>query len=186
MSLIVRPWTEHDLPAVREVLRRTWEYSYAPFIPLNDLRLYLDEHYSLEALHRLIANPEITGFVGVRGDQPVAMMRTRNVLTESRTYVSSLYVVPEEQGQGWGRALMNVAAQQAVSDGRKEVWLGVMNKNLQGLEWYRKHGFVAVREEPFKMGGTSILHLIGCLPVSAFLSAGEGAGAPPHLPGAQR
>ena len=100
----------------------------------------------------------------------VAMMRLRDDRAESRTYVSSLYVVPEEHGKGWGTAMMNVAASQAADAGRKEIWLGVMSKNIQGLEWYRKRGFVAVREEPFQMAGTSVLHLIGYLPVSAFLA----------------
>ena len=182
MTGLVRRWTEDDLPAVREVLRRSWESAYASFIPLEDLRSYLDEHYSLDGLRRLTADPDVTGFVGVVGDRVVAMMRLKNDRDESRTYVSSIYVLPEQQGNGWGRRLMRVAAEQANIAGRTELWLGVMTQNIQALAWYRSHGFIAVREEPFTMGRTAVAHLIGRLPVSSFLTASTSG----HPPEAQR
>lgn len=173
MTGLIRRWTEDDFPAVREVLRRTWESAYASFIPLPDLRIYLDEHYSLDCLRRLAADPNVAGFVGVVGGRVVAMMRLKNDHDKSRTYVSSLYVLPEQQGNGWGRRLMRVAAGEANDAGRSELWLGVMTQNVQAVEWYRNHGFVAVREEPFTMGHTAVAHLIGRLPVSSFLTASE-------------
>jgi len=170
MAGIVRLWTDKDLPEVREVLRRTWEVSYAAFIPTEDLRAYLDQVYSLEGLRRLSSDPDVTGFVGVQDERVVATMRMKIERTESRCYVSSIYVVPEAQGQGWGRRLMRLAAERSVAFGRTELWLGVMSQNLPALAWYKKNGFVAVREEPFTMGRTTIAHLIGCLPVSSFLA----------------
>lgn len=180
MDLVVRPWTEGDFPAIREVLRRSWEDSYASFIPADDLHGYLDAAYSLEALRRLSSDPAVTGFVGVRGSDVVAVMRIRDDAAAGRTYVSSIYVMPGEQGKGWGRRLMAVAARAADALGRHELWLGVMTQNLPALEWYRRHGFTVEREEPFAMGRTNVQHLIGHLPAGQFLmphpaSAGLGS-----------
>jgi ribosomal protein S18 acetylase RimI-like enzyme len=169
MDRQVRPWTDPDLPAVRDVLRRSWESAYGSFIPSDDLHQYLESTYSLDALRRLLADPEIAGYVGVRGTEIVAMMRVRDHRAEGRTYVSSIYVVPEEQGKGWGHRLMSTAAAHAVASGRHEIWLGVMKQNAPALEWYRRHGFVADREEPFQMVRTTVQHVIGHLPAGSFV-----------------
>jgi ribosomal protein S18 acetylase RimI-like enzyme len=42
-----------------------------------------------------------------------------------------------------------------------KVWLGVMKQNTKAVEWYKKLGFEFVEEEPFTMGATKVLHLIG-------------------------
>lgn len=170
MDRTVRRWTEADVPAVREVLRRSWEAAYGSFIPPDDLHGYLDSAYADDALRLLIADPEIAGYVGLRGTNVVAIIRLRDHRAEGRTYVSSVYVIPEEQGTGWGNRLMRVAAHQAVEAGRSEIWLGVMTQNAPALEWYRRHGFVPDRQEPFTMGRTTVQHLIGRLPAASFLS----------------
>jgi ribosomal protein S18 acetylase RimI-like enzyme len=172
MDRTVRSWTDADIPSVREVLRRSWQAAYGSFIPPDDLRSYLDTAYAVDALRRMIADPEIAGFVGLRGARVVAVLRLRDHRAEGRTYVSSVYVVPEEQGTGWGNRLMREAARQAAAAGRHELWLGVMTQNAPALAWYRRHGFVPDRQEPFTMGRTTVQHLIGHLPVTAFTEAG--------------
>ena len=53
------------------------------------------------------------------------------------------------------------AEETAVKLKHDKVWLGVMKDNAKALEWYKKLGFQFVEEEPFKMGNTEVLHLIG-------------------------
>lgn len=180
MTESVRRWTYDDLSHVRDVLRRTWDDAYAPFIPADDLHSYLDQVYTLDALKKMTDDPDMAGFVGVQDGRIVAVLRMRTDRVESRCYVSSVYVLPEAQGHGWGRRLMRQAAERAVEFGKSELWLGVMSQNLRAQEWYKKNGFVAVREEPFTMGRTTVAHLIGCLPVSSFLvpaAAATGSGS---------
>jgi ribosomal protein S18 acetylase RimI-like enzyme len=169
MDRTVRLWTDADIPSVRDVLRRSWEAAYGSFIPPDDLHGYLESAYADGVLRNMIADPEISGYIGMQGANVVAVMRLRDHRAEGRTYVSSVYVVPEEQGTGWGSRLMRVAARLAIEAGRSEIWLGVMTQNAPALKWYRRHGFVSDRQEPFTMGRTTVQHLIGRLPTSSFL-----------------
>ncbi len=170
MERIVRTWTEADLLSVREVLRKSWEAAYGSFIPMSDILGYLEATYSIEALRRMTLDPEVHGFVGTHGQRVVGVMRVRDNRGEGRTYVSSIYVLPEEQGSGWGHTFMGEAARLALASGRDELWLGVMTQNLPALAWYRRHGFVTDHEEPFQMGATTVQHAIGHLPTGAFLA----------------
>jgi hypothetical protein len=57
--------------------------------------------------------------------------------------------------------LLESAEEYASEKGLDELWIGVMVKNRQALLFYRKVGFLFVREEPFTMGKTTVSHLIG-------------------------
>jgi hypothetical protein len=80
---------------------------------------------------------------------------------ENRLYVSSLYLLPEFEGKGIGTKLLERGEGYAAEKGLDELWIGVMVKNRQALVFYRKVGFLFVREEPFTMGKTTVSHLIG-------------------------
>jgi hypothetical protein len=57
--------------------------------------------------------------------------------------------------------LLEAAERCAAEKGLDELWIGVMVENKQALAFYRKVGFLFVREEPFTMGKTTVNHLIG-------------------------
>ena len=162
MNLLIRQWTLKDLPVVQRVTWTTWLDAYSSFIPERDLKSYFDSHYTLEALSALVQPPAKNGFVAVVDDKVVGYAKTLFNGEEKRFYVSSLYILPEYQGKGIGGKLMAAAEEHARSFGVESVWLGVMTQNTQALEWYKKMGFEFFEEAPFAMGGTTVIHLIGC------------------------
>ncbi len=157
----VREWTEEDLPDVRRILWSTWLVTYASFVPERDLRWYLDTHYTVSLLKELLEKPEVRGYMAEINGCPAGWMRTTLAGDESRLYISSLYVLPERQGKGLGSRLLDEADHVARLHRAEELWLGVMEQNVEAVEWYRKKGFRFIKEEPFTMGECTINHLIG-------------------------
>jgi ribosomal protein S18 acetylase RimI-like enzyme len=160
-EILIREWKETDLPAVRHITWETWVETYSPFIPVEDLKAYYDEHYSLVALHAILASPDDAGFLATVDGVPAGFVRTHWELSEKRFYVSSLYVLPEHQGHGLGGMLMAAAEERAVKRKADAVWLGVMEQNIRTLEWYKRQGFQFVEQAPFTMGRSSVIHFIG-------------------------
>ncbi len=106
-------------------------------------------------------DPFTHGFIAETDDQIAGYARLFFSRDENRLYVSSLYLLPDFQGQGMGKRLLDAAEGYAAEKGVDELWIGVMVKNRQALVFYRKVGFQFVREEPFTMGKTTVSHLIG-------------------------
>lgn len=157
-------WTENDFPLVQQILKETWLDTYASFIPLDDLTGYLESAYSVEALGSLYRDANNNGLFALENKKAVAWMRTHLSLEEKRFYVSSIYVLPGNQGKGIGKQLLQKAAELAKQNGFDRIFLGVMKQNAKSLAWYKKEGFVFDEEQPFTMGNTSVPHLIGyCL-----------------------
>lgn len=165
MEVIIREWTIDDLPEVRKITLTTWLATYASFIPERDLREYFDLHYTLEALTTLFKSKSVDGCVAHRDRQAVGYAKMNDDTKEGRFYVTSLYVLPEFQGQGIGTRILDTAESYAVARGRDRIWLGVMVQNAESLRWYERHGFTFIEEAPFTMGNTTVPHRIGYRPV---------------------
>ncbi|MBI2416563.1 MAG: GNAT family N-acetyltransferase [Ignavibacteriales bacterium] len=157
-------WTENDFPLVQQILKETWLDTYSSFIPIEDLTGYLETAYSVEALSNLYKDANNTGLFAFENKKPVAWMRTHLSSEDKRFYVSSIYVLPGNQGKGIGKLLLQKAAELAKLNDFDRIYLGVMKQNAKSLAWYKKEGFVFEEEQPFTMGNTSVPHLIGyCL-----------------------
>lgn len=161
MGIVIRSWQEADLPSVRRITWQSWISTYVSFIPESDLKSYFDIHYTEDALLSIFNDPFSQGFVAERDHQIAGYARIFFNRDENRLYVPSLYFLPDFQGQGMGRQLLEAAEEYAAEKGLDELWIGVMLKNNQALVFYRKVGFQFVREEPFTMGKTTVSHLIG-------------------------
>ncbi len=153
-------WSENDFELVRSILFTTWLDTYT-FIPREDLVFYLNEQYSDENLQKILSNPLSKGYFIKVDDVPCGLMRTSIDKEQNRFYIASLYVLPEKQGLGLGKKLFIRAEEDAAAAGFEEVCVGVMSKNEKSVEWYKKLGFSFSIIEPFQMGGTKVIHLIG-------------------------
>jgi len=168
MHIAYRPWKESDLVSIQNLLLETWLDAYASFIPEKDLIGYHEATYTVEAMTAMFKDPNINGFVAEADRSLVGYIRTRIAQDEKRFYVPSLYVLPHHQGKGVGRSLMAMAVDEAVVHGFDRIWIGIMEKNKDGLDWYRKFGYKAVEEAPFTMGNTTVNHYIGYVLVKSF------------------
>ncbi len=161
MEILIRPWRKEDFPAVRRILWESWMAAYSPFIPREDLRSYFDATYRIDSLASLYASPHIDGFIGEADGEAAGWARTQFHKNENRLYLASLYLLPVFQGKGIGGALLRAAQEKVLAYGLTEIWVGVMVQNVAARGFYERRGFRFLREEPFRMGRTTVPHLIG-------------------------
>jgi ribosomal protein S18 acetylase RimI-like enzyme/diadenosine tetraphosphate (Ap4A) HIT family hydrolase len=161
MGMTLRPWRKTDLASIRRITWESWISTYLGFIPENDLESYFNIHYTEESLLNLFDDPSMQGFIAAMDGEVAGYIRLFFSRDENRLYISSLYLLPEFEGQGMGSGLIEAAEGYATEKGLDELWIGVMVKNRRALDFYKKVGFQFVREEPFTMGETTVSHLIG-------------------------
>jgi ribosomal protein S18 acetylase RimI-like enzyme len=161
MGIVIRSWQKSDLASLGRITWESWISTYLSFIPECDLKSYFDIYYTEESLLNMFDDPSMHGFVAVMDGQVAGYARLLFNRDENRLYVSSLYFLPEFEGQGMGSRLLEAAEGYATEKSLEELWIGVMVKNRRALDFYRKVGFQFVREEPFTMGKTTVSHLIG-------------------------
>ena len=156
----IRNWTKEDFSIVKNILLETWKNTYT-FIPEEDILTHFEKHYSEDRLIEILNDPFSKGIIAEVNSVPAGWLKLFEDLINKKFFVSSLYVLPEYQGFGLGKKLLNEAYRIAKEKHFLKVWLGVMKQNVKSLDWYKNLGFVFDEEEPFQMGKTQVMHLIG-------------------------
>lgn len=138
MSVALRPATGSDLDAVVAVFLACWRESYAAQLPERLVASMTDAGATalwgavLERPDRTVVvavdDDRVTGVVGFAPDGDVGT-------------VHSLYVAPDAQGHGTGRALLDHAARQLARAGVREARLWVFADNAPSVRFYRGQGW---------------------------------------------
>ena len=159
-EITIRNWTREDFSIVKNILLTTWKNTYT-FIPEEDISTHFENHYSEDRLIEILNDPFSIGIIAEVNSVPAGWLKLFEDHINKKFFVSSLYVLPEFQGFGLGKKLLNEAYRIAKEKQFSRVWLGVMKQNVKSLEWYKNLGFIFDEEEPFQMGSTQVMHLIG-------------------------
>jgi diamine N-acetyltransferase len=156
----LRDWLRDDFKSVKNILLTTWRSTYT-FIPEEDILYHYEKFYCDTELEKLFISKFVKGIIAEVNSIPAGWMKLYEIVEENRFYISSLYILPQHQGIGLGKKLLSRAYNIAKKKNYDNIWLGVMKQNKRALEWYQEHGFVFIEEEPFQMGKTNVIHLIG-------------------------
>ncbi|HCY77931.1 MAG TPA: hypothetical protein DHV28_18650 [Ignavibacteriales bacterium] len=159
-EITIRNWTRDDFSIVKNILLETWKNTYT-FIPEEDILSHFEKHYSEDRLIEILNDPFSNGIIAEVNSIPAGWLKLFEDHINKKFFVSSLYVLPEYQGFGLGKKLLSESYKIAKEKQFSKVWLGVMKQNVKSLEWYQNLGFVFDEEEPFQMGSTQVMHLIG-------------------------
>ena len=160
VEIKLRYWTKADFNTVKEILLTTWKDTYS-FIPEEDILSHFEKFYNKQSLIEILEDPFSKGIIAEFESKPVGWMKLFEDKINKRFYISSLYILPDYQGFGIGKKLLNETYLIAIQKQYDRVWLGVMTKNVKAVDWYKNIGFVFVEEDPFQMGKTEVMHLIG-------------------------
>lgn len=79
--------------------------------------------------------------------------------------LARLYLRKQEIGKGLGARLMRAVHDEAHAMGYQTLWLGVYDRNLRAIAFYRKCGFVEVGHKQFKFGKQLVIDPIMATPV---------------------
>jgi diamine N-acetyltransferase len=69
--------------------------------------------------------------------------------------IERIYVLKEFHGKAAGQLLYEKAMQIAIHSNAEYVWLGVWEKNLRAISFYKKNGFMEFDRHVFKLGDES-------------------------------
>ena len=154
--MIVRPATQADIPSIRSIAERTWPVCYGPILPEGQVAYMLELMYSgnalarqFEAGHRFLLIEEegrVTGFAS-HGPVPDGPGVEK---------LHKLYVLPDDQRRGRGRALVLAVKAAARARGARILRLDV-NRNNPAIGFYKRLGFSPVREQVTDIGGGFVM-----------------------------
>ncbi len=140
-----------------------WQSFYDAFAdhPKNapdDMKSYMDEAFSTEALAQDLSEKDAIYFVAEIGDKMVGYAKIKQNSCEpcvsgtNPIELCRLYSLNEYIGKGIGKTLMLKCLEFAAENRHDFMWLGVWEFNFRAQDFYKKFGFEKCGEHVFQLG----------------------------------
>lgn len=145
-----------DIKQIKELAYQIWPTAYSEILTNEQIKYMLDLFYSEEALK----NQMNTGqqFVLIQEDSVNLGFAAfeHNCKESGKTKLHKIYVLPNLQGKGVGKMLLDFVETEAQKAQANAVFLNV-NKYNKAKQFYQKLGYQITKEEVIDIGNNYIM-----------------------------
>lgn len=133
-----------DAKIISNIHALSWKTAYKGFIPQQ----YLDElrdDFWVDAFKDWIRTYRFTVLIIYENELPIGCItygKSRDETLPEWGEIVSIYVLPNYFGKGYGNILLNTALKDMNKLGYKNIYLWVLEDNLNAKAFYEKNGFL--------------------------------------------
>jgi GNAT superfamily N-acetyltransferase len=150
--IVIRKATEKDFGVIREIAHRTWPKTFGSILSKEQIDYMLAMMYSTDALMEQTTHKNHVFFLAHEENECVGYASYQiDYHGLPKTKVHKIYILPEVQGKGVGRLLLEAIEKVAHENGNTAISLNV-NRDNPSVKFYEKVGFVKKGEENISIG----------------------------------
>lgn len=143
--MIIRPATKEDISIISQLAQQIWRTTYREILTLAQIEFMLEDMYSSESLSEQF-DQDVHFLLAEKEEQAVAFASYSLIESNPAVYkIHKLYILPQEQGKGTGKKLLNYIREEIIARDGEIMELNV-NRANPALEFYKKYGFSIVKE----------------------------------------
>jgi ribosomal protein S18 acetylase RimI-like enzyme len=144
--LTIIPATATDYQTIQDIAHRTWPVAYGEILLKVQLDYMLDAFYNEEALKDSVANKGHHFILAKEGEEILGFASYEHQYEQkNQTKIHKIYILPQTQGKGIGKSLIDYVEKKAKEDDSELLSLNV-NRFNKALYFYQKMGFKIVEE----------------------------------------
>ncbi|MRH41418.1 GNAT family N-acetyltransferase [Aquibacillus halophilus] len=158
MTINIKKCTKKDLHKLQEISYETFIETFKDQNSPENMSSYLERAFNIKQLEKEIAtissqfffiyfNDELAGYLKVNTNDAQSEKMGDESLEIERIYIKKNF-----QRHGLGKYLLNKAINIAMKGDKKNIWLGVWEKNENAISFYKKMDFVHTEAHSFYMG----------------------------------
>ena len=150
---IIRQAVTGDVETICSIARETWWEAYSPILDEEQIQYMLDTIYTPETLTSQIKDNIQTYLLLIEHEKPVAFAAYSPRSENREIYkLHKLYCLPETQGRGFGKMLIDEVINRTLGAGVSILELNV-NRHNKARKFYLLMGFEIIYEEDIAIGG---------------------------------
>lgn len=148
----------HDIHQLQKIGRETFAETFSEENTEENMTQYLLEKFSIENLTAELENKNSEFYFASLENTIIAYLKLnfRSAQTELKENnaleIERIYVLKSFHGKNVGQLLLQTAKNSARQKGLNFIWLGVWEKNLRAIHFYKKNGFAEFDTHIFKLG----------------------------------
>ena len=152
--MIIRLATPADAATLAALSLKTFVDAFATDNRAEDMAAYTSIAFGEPQQRHELETPGIVTLLTEENGDAIAyaQLHTTPGSPHGEVEVVRFYVDRPHHGRGIAQTLMEAVAVQASALGSTRLWLGVWERNLRAIAFYRKTGFVQCATQPFLLG----------------------------------
>lgn len=136
---IIKPATQKNIAHIQHIVHISWPATYGEILTQQQLDYMIDLIYGEEALKTQMDSGHLF-FMLWEQQTPMGFIDIEQY-TETACKLHKIYLLPDCQGKGYGKTLLNFAIEQAKQMGVQQLKLNV-NRYNKALGFYERMGFI--------------------------------------------
>ncbi len=153
----IRQLSKEELPKVQSIAHRTWPSTFANILSPEQIEYMLNWMYSLEMLESQVDKGHTFLLAEEEGKELGFAGFELNYSEGPKAKLHKIYLLPEAQGKGAGKALILEVAEGARKAGQKSLLLNVNKYNQKAIEFYNRIGFQEIYKEVIDIGNGYVM-----------------------------
>lgn len=130
-----------DLPEIAQLARTIWHQHYPGIISVAQIDYMLGRMYALDVMQQEMAGEGVVYFRARTSGAMIGFAAVGPLSEPGRFKLHKLYVHPDAQRQGWGRALLGAVLEHVRRQPGWVLELAVNKRNSAALAAYERYGF---------------------------------------------
>lgn len=157
-SIVIEECSLKDVIKIKDIGERTFYETFCNENSKEDMEDYLKKSFSYEQLENEMKNKNSRFYIAQDDKEVIAYMKLNFTQDqtdreyEDKLEIQRIYVLKEYKGRHIGKRLIQKAIEIAKSNSQKYIWLGVWEKNINAINFYKKQGFKKYSDHVFKLG----------------------------------
>lgn len=155
--MIIRQLTKEELTKVQSIAHRTWPSTFANILSPEQIEYMLNWMYDLKMLESQFEKGHTFLLAEEDGNERGFAGFELNYAEGPKAKLHKIYLLPEAQGKGAGKALILEVADRARKNGQKSLLLNVNKYNQKAIEFYARIGFFELYKEVIDIGNGYVM-----------------------------
>jgi diamine N-acetyltransferase len=157
-TIIIKKISLSEIDDLQKIGRQTFDETFSEHNSKENLESYLNEGFSYEKLTAELTNENSEFYFATLKNEVIGYLKVNfgdsqtELKDDKALEIERIYVLKEFHGKKVGQLLYDKAIEIAKEKNADYVWLGVWEKNLRALSFYRKNGFAEFDKHIFKLG----------------------------------
>ncbi len=147
---------KNQLPIVKDLAYAIWPSTYGEILSSEQLSYMLNSFYSVENLENQMDKGQIFELLMEDKDVVGFVAYEFNCNETTLLKIHKIYLLPETQGKGFGKFMIDEIVKTAKNNAQKGVFLNV-NKYNKAQFFYKKLGFMITKEEVIDIGNDYVM-----------------------------
>lgn len=157
-DILIRKAGPGDAELIASFGAQTFQTAFGDQNTPEDMQAYLALNFSIPRVLSQLNDPRAAFLLGFADERLVgySMLSSAEVAEgvsgEDPIELVRIYVDSQQIGSGFGSKLLEASIRSAGEKGHDIIWLGVWERNLGAIKFYRRWGFAEVGWKQFQLG----------------------------------